>query len=670
MDMKSPLRKTFSGISLALLVGWLLVSGLLSEESALAAGRGTTGSAQQRGIDGGMPSAEARSAPSLITSNQFYAAMAFNLAANQYLVVWEDMHNGALTPDLYGQLLAGDGSPIGTNFAISTAPNSQSSPRIAYSSVSNTYMVVWHDLRAGGNNWDIYGQRVSGSDGSLLGSNFPIFVDANAEVWPSIAYSPQTDQFLVAWHTYIGQSSNVDVFARFVSPAGTVNPATISIAITGNEEKYPWVAYDPDAGQFLVLWAATLSNSNMDIQGQLVNNSGVLQGNVINVTTNLSRQYAPTADYNPVQKQWFVAWVDERAGVAVYDIYGQLLNGGTGVLQGGNFPISTSAVGELIYAVSYNISTGRYMVLWDNSYEPGPWHVSARLYEGDGTPVAAAFPVLSTAQGYNSQDSPAVAPMTNPAGFMVVFNNETSGGDYDVWGQRVGHDGRLFGSSLPIAPLPDLLPVPTTCSIDYSDVPAGSTFYSFVRCLACRNVLSGYADGTFKPGNNVTRAQLSKIVSNAAGFSDAPLIQIFQDIQPGSDFYNVIERLAVRGVISGYACNSAPDMPCILGSNRPYFRPGDNASRGQIAKIISQAAGYQDPTPSHTFQDVPASNPFFSFVERLVLHKAMSGYICDNAGLPCVAPGNLPYFKVGDNATRGQISKIVGNTFFPACQTP
>ena len=670
MNLKAALRAIFSGILFVLLMGGLLLSSLFSEGSVMAAGKIATGSPSPQAAGESIPSASVKSSSPLVTGNQFYSSIAFNPAANQYLAVWIDTRNDGMITDIYGQLLAGDGSPIGTNFAISTATSYQSAPRASYGSVSNTSMVVWQDLQPGGNNWDIYGQRVSATDGSLLGGQLPILVDANVELVPSIAYSPATDQFLVVWFTYIGQSGNADVFGRFISSGGTVSPATISITVTGNVERFPWVAYDPDAGQFLVLWAADLSNTNIDIQGQLVNNSGVAQGNVINVTTNTSRQLAPTADYNPVQKLWFVGWTDERAGSGAFDVYGQLITGGTGALQGDNFPISTSSDGELIYAVSYSISAGRYMVLWDNSYEPTPWHVSARLYEGDGAPVATAFPVQSTSQDYNNQDSPAVAPMANPAGFMVVFNNKTSGGNYDSWGQRVGHDTRMFGSSFPIAPLPDLLPAPTSCSNEYSDVPLGSTYYNFVRCLACRNVLSGYVDGTFKPGNNVTRAQLSKIVSNAAGFSDTPTIQIFQDIPPGSDFYFVIERLAVRGVVSGYACNSAPDIPCMPGSNRPYFRPGDNASRGQIAKIISQAAGFQDPTPEQTFQDVPASNPFFPYVERLVLHKVMSGYTCDNADLMCVAPGNLPYFKIGDKATRGQISKMVANTFFPACQVP
>jgi len=33
-------------------------------------------------------------------------------------------------------------------------------------------------------------------------------------------------------------------------------------------------------------------------------------------------------------------------------------------------------------------------------------------------------------------------------------------------------------------------------------------------------------------------------------------------------------------------------------------------------------------------------------------------------------PANLPYFRPNNNATRGQTSKIVSNTFFPDCNPP
>jgi len=198
----------------------------------------------------------------------------------------------------------------------------------------------------------------------------------------------------------------------------------------------------------------------------------------------------------------------------------------------------------------------------------------------------------------------------------------------------------------------------------FSDVPEGSTFYAPIRCLTCRGILSGYADGTFRPNNDVTRGQLSKIVSNSANFQEDPGPQIFEDVPPGSTFYDWVQRLARRGHISGYPCGS-PGEPCISG-NKPYFRPNANATRAQISKIVSNARGYNDPAGAQIFEDVPPTHGFYEWIQRLARHGAMGGYECGGAGEPCGAE-RRPYFRPQNNATRGQTSKIVSNTFFPEC---
>ena len=197
----------------------------------------------------------------------------------------------------------------------------------------------------------------------------------------------------------------------------------------------------------------------------------------------------------------------------------------------------------------------------------------------------------------------------------------------------------------------------------------GSTFYAFVRCLACLGIVNGYGDGTFRPNNNVTRGQLSKIVCNSAGFSDPQTTQMFQDVPPGSTFFLYIGRLASRGYISGYPCGGTGE-PCVHPSDLPYFRTNNNATRGQIAKIDANAAGFLDPPVGQSFEDVPAGSTFYTYTQRLTSRGVMQGYLCGGAGEPCVHPADLPYFRPFNNATRGQTSKIVSNTFFPDCQTP
>lgn len=176
-------------------------------------------------------------------------------------------------------------------------------------------------------------------------------------------------------------------------------------------------------------------------------------------------------------------------------------------------------------------------------------------------------------------------------------------------------------------------------------------------------------NGYFRPYNDITRAQIAKIVSNSAGFQEDPGPQIYEDVPVESPFYQWINRLTNRGHMGGYPCGLVPEEPCVLPENRPYFRPNASATRGQLAKIVSNAAGIGG-TPSGIFYtDVPEGHPFYMWIMRLTNLGVMSGYECGGPGEPC-DPDNRPYFRPYNNVTRGQASKIVANTFFPGCETP
>ncbi len=216
---------------------------------------------------------------------------------------------------------------------------------------------------------------------------------------------------------------------------------------------------------------------------------------------------------------------------------------------------------------------------------------------------------------------------------------------------------------LQISPQPQYV-VQTACTSPYSDVCPDFWAYSYIKCLSDRGVISGYPDGTFKPNNNITRAQLSKVVSNAAGFSETQTGQLFADIAVDSPFYQFVQRLASRGIISGYTCGGAGEL-CEAG-NLPYFRPNSNTTRGQRAKIVANAKGYNDNPSGQTFEDVPPGSTFYPWVQRLASRNVMSGYACGGAGELCSDAG-LAYFRPAVTATRAQVSKIVASTFYPEC---
>ncbi len=85
--------------------------------------------------------------------------------------------------------------------------------------------------------------------------------------------------------------------------------------------------------------------------------------------------------------------------------------------------------------------------------------------------------------------------------------------------------------------------------------------------------MSGYADGTFRPGRNVTRGQLSKVVVLAkAWILIRPPVPRFTDVGLDNSFYTYVETAANKGIISGYQNGS--------------FKPGVASTRGQVSKVV------------------------------------------------------------------------------------
>lgn len=126
--------------------------------------------------------------------------------------------------------------------------------------------------------------------------------------------------------------------------------------------------------------------------------------------------------------------------------------------------------------------------------------------------------------------------------------------------------------------------------------------------------------------------------------------------------------MANRSLIGGYPCGGPGEL-CVAPNNLPYYRPNANATHGQIAKIVSNGAGFSEPPRGQMFEDVEPDQPFYEWVQRLADRGVMGGYPCGGAGEPCSA-GNRPYFRWGNNSTRGQVAKITANTFSPGCRTP
>jgi subtilisin len=108
----------------------------------------------------------------------------------------------------------------------------------------------------------------------------------------------------------------------------------------------------------------------------------------------------------------------------------------------------------------------------------------------------------------------------------------------------------------------------------FSDVQPDNPVYVYVETANFRGVVGGYADGTFRPNNPVTRAQAAKMLTTARAWPPVyPPEPSFVDVQPWQWEYGYVEAAFSRGIIGGYEDRT--------------FRPHLHVTRAQLAKMLA-----------------------------------------------------------------------------------
>lgn len=109
----------------------------------------------------------------------------------------------------------------------------------------------------------------------------------------------------------------------------------------------------------------------------------------------------------------------------------------------------------------------------------------------------------------------------------------------------------------------------------FGDVPAGHPYAGDINAIAEAGVAQGFNDGTFRPDEPVSRAQMATFLSNAVGLDDQPG-HYFDDVDPTGPHAPKINAIAERQITSG--CK---------GGKR--YCPTLPVSRAQIATFIVNA---------------------------------------------------------------------------------
>lgn len=191
--------------------------------------------------------------------------------AGQFLVVWQAKQAGSGEYDIHGQLLASDGTTVGSELNISTWEYDQLKPRVACNTAADEFLVVWEDHHWGfGADWDIYGQRLS-TAGTPAGGHFGISWEGEKHREnPDVAYLPAAHEYLVTWEFEFSPTDH-DVYCRRVGSGGSLPEAEIAVSTGGDSERRPVVSSAGDLRSFIV-WEddRNLATQGTDLYGDTI----------------------------------------------------------------------------------------------------------------------------------------------------------------------------------------------------------------------------------------------------------------------------------------------------------------------------------------------------------------------------------------------------------------
>lgn len=302
------------------------------------------------------------------------------------------------------------GSPGGGPFAVTSAPNEQVRPTIAWD--GSAWFLVWEDRRSGYQSLsDVYARRVSAS-GALLGaSDMLVFEAINSGAFPWVG--PTTGGVVTAQTI---RPYGLSTIRRFDSAGVALDAAPVPIVRCGNLEDRPAVAWN--GSHYLVVWEDDRNGPDTDLYGVRIAADGtVLDQIAIPISTAAFTQENPVVVSDG--SKFFVVWEDYRDGMQ-RDIYGTVVDAAGNVASPAGIPIHTSTIQE--WGPVAAAGGGRFFVAWGNASSES----NARVFDLDAVGLGPAF---------------LVAPEQNPrvsygaSQFIVSFG--TSARRYDLNGAPV-----------------------------------------------------------------------------------------------------------------------------------------------------------------------------------------------------------------------------------------
>jgi len=174
----------------------------------------------------------------------------------------------------------------------------------------------------------------------------------------------------------------------------------------------------------------------------------------------------------------------------------------------------------------------------------------------------------------------------------------------------------------------------TALAASFSDVPSSHANFDAIEYVKANNIVTGYADGTFKPDSTINRAEFTKIVVGAVipETQDCAMTTPdfkFSDVDKTAWYADYVCMALSEGIIAGYSDGT--------------FKPAQEINFAEAAKIIANAFALKSdysPGPNDNITPPPW---YFEFVDALAAKNAI--------------PTTINYFD--RKITRGEMVEMI-----------
>lgn len=129
----------------------------------------------------------------------------------------------------------------------------------------------------------------------------------------------------------------------------------------------------------------------------------------------------------------------------------------------------------------------------------------------------------------------------------------------------------------------------------FTDISAGDWYYEDIHSIAEKEIMTGYGDGVFLPGQNITRAEFAATLSKFIFHGNAEADTQYIDMTEDDWFYKPI----IKMINAGY----------FYGDEDGALRPNDNITRSEAVALLNRMLNLSySGTAKSPFEDVSSNH--------------------------------------------------------------